>query len=149
MDDDIEAYAPKFDEGEGYPDETDDEGEDDAGVTGARARYNIAEEMTPEKKAELARDKKKDLQIPLQMISPERFDGKKSKKAPSKPKPQPTKGRAPSPELNEKEVQKIYRQLNKPVDENIKVIELDTNLSFTKNDSSKSKSKSKRKKGVK
>ena len=154
LDDDIEAYAPKFDEGEGYPDETDDEDEDegDDGVAGSKERsrykYNVAEEMTPEKKAELERDKKKDLQIPLQMISPERFDGKKSKKAPPQPKkdnkapPQSTKGRAPSPE-------KIYRQLNKPVDENIKVIELDTNLSFTKNDSSKSKSKSKRKKGVK
>ena len=155
LDDDIEAYAPNFDEGEGYPDETDNEDEDETVVTGTKSRYkyNISDDMTPEKKQELALDKKNDQQIPLQMISPEKFNGKKSKKVPlSKPltkpltKPQslPTKGRSPSPELNDNEIKKIYRQLNKPVDENIKVIDIDTNLSFTKNDSSKSKSKRKR-----
>ena len=100
--DDLMALQPNFDE-----DEDEEVGDD--------YRFNEKSKLTPEKQKEMEMSRKLDQAIPL--------GGESSDEG----------GEAPEDDgMSRKELNKIARQLNKPVeeDENIKVIELDTNLSF-------------------
>lgn len=129
--DDIEEYAPKFGENTGYPDtdlEDDDEQEE--------YKYNSSKKMTQQKKKEMEEQQKRDQEIPLNLDNEEPTVQEEEKKGAQN---QPDE-EANEPNMTEKEASKMLRKLNKKADENIKVIELNTDLSLTsKCDDSKTK----------
>jgi len=129
--DDIEEYAPKFGDNTGYPDtdlEDDDEQEE--------YKYNSSEKMTKQKKKEMEEQQQRDQEIPLNLDNEE----PKVLDVEEKGKQDQTNEQPVEPNMTEKEASKMLRKLNKKADENIKVIELNTDLSLTsKCDDSKTK----------
>ena len=128
LDDDIEDYAAKFDNNVGYPDTDLDEDEE----VDPDYKFNSSAKMTKEKKLEMDVEQKRDREIPLEDNI---GDPKKVVE------PDTTLPEAPKPgDISGKSASKILRKLNKKADENIKVIELNTDLSMvTKCDDKKTK----------
>ena len=136
--DDIETYAPKFGENMGYPDT--DLDDDDDEIT--EYKYNSSKKMTKEKRKEMEAEQKRDQQIPLNLNDNPEIEAKENpKETKSKKQPDETEAaEAENLEMSEKEASKMLRKLNKKADENIKVIELNTDMSLTsKCDDSKTK----------
>ena len=110
--DDLLELEPNFDEGE-----EGDEVED--------YRFNDKTKLTREKQLEMEKSRKLDEAIPIAGEEEEVDTGADDAGAGAD-------DAGAKEEMSRNELNKIARQLNKPVeeDENIKVIELDTNLSF-------------------
>ena len=123
--DDLEALEPEFDEGDGDgAGEEDGDGEDDEID---QYQFNDPSKMTKEKLREMEQAKARDQAVPI--------PGEESSDSGGEDEEEGL--------LSRKELNRISRQLNKPVDEdeNIKVIELNQDLTLkpTKCDDSKTK----------
>lgn len=123
--DDLEELQPEYAD---MP--VDDEEEEDLDY-----RFNDKSKLTPEKQKEMEMAKAQDQAVPIDLEN----EGNPTKE--NNP-PEEVEEANPKGKISKKELQKISRQLNKPVnDENIKVIEIDGDLSFKpkKCDDSKTK----------
>ena len=120
LDDDLEALQPEY---AAIPEGDDDEEEDLDDY-----RYNDSSKLNAKKRAEMELAKAQDKALPINLEESGESGGEEADED--------------AGAMSKKELQKISRQLNKPVDdENVKVIEIDGDLSFKpkKCDDSKTK----------
>ena len=120
LDDDIESYAPQFEQGTGYPniEEEDEDSEIDENY-----KFNSEKKMTSQLKRELEKDREIDQQIPFDdpTVKAETVEAEKT-----------AQDVDDTGKLTNQQIKKISRKLNKPIEEdaNIKVIEINQDLEF-------------------